>query len=167
MTIYILVHRSWCSQFIILLTRNFYQYIRNVDIILLNALAMILLAIFIGCGLWYQIGNGQDSIPKRIPSLFFTCITQGIIGSLQAINSFPSERAIMLRERQAGTYKVSSYFAAKSLMDSLSQLWPPILFSVIVYPLIGYQMTVKKFVIYTMFMCLDCMAATTMATLGE
>jgi hypothetical protein len=164
----IIGHRNWFSQFTILFRRNFFQYIRQQDIILLNFIATLALATFIGCGLWFQIGTSQSSINKRIPSLFFTCITQGILGSLQAINSFPSERAIMLRERQAGTYQVSSYFAAKSVLDMFTQaLWPPIVFSVMVYPLIGYQPSVSKFVIYTMFMCLDSMAATTMATMGK
>lgn len=159
--------RNWWDQFTILVRRNYHQYIRNPDIILMNAAVTIILAIFIGSGLWFQIGDGQDSIPKRVPSLFFTCVTQGIIGSLQSINSFPSERAIMLRERQAGTYQVSSYFAAKSLVDIVTQLWPPILFSCIVYPLIGYHHTAAKFFMYMFFMCLDCMAATSLATVGK
>jgi ATP-binding cassette, subfamily G (WHITE), member 2 len=159
--------RSWCDQFLILCRRNYYQYIRNSDIILMNAVASIVLAVFIGSGLWYQIGTSQTSIPKRVPSLFFAVISQGIVGSLQSINSFPSERAIMLRERQAGAYQVSSYFAAKSVVDMLSQLWPPIIYSCIVYPMIGYQMTASKFFIFMLFMCLDCMAATSLATLGK
>jgi ATP-binding cassette subfamily G (WHITE) protein 2 len=159
--------RSWFDQFIILSRRNMQQYLRNKDIILMNAVVTVLVAVFIGCGLWYQIGTGQDSIAKRVPSLFFACITQGVIGSLQAINSFPSERAIMLRERQAGTYQVSSYFAAKTAVDMLSQLWPPILFSCIVYPLIGYQNRADKFFMYMFFMVLDCMAATSVATASK
>eukprot|EP01031_Cornospumella_fuschlensis_P031507 gene31507-38079_t len=156
--------RNWLDQFFILFRRNYRQYIRNTDIILMNALVTVLLAVFIGSGLWFQIGTGQDSIAKRVPALFFTCVTQGIVGSLQAINSFPSERAIMLRERQAGTYQVSAYFAAKSATDTLSQLWPPVLFSVIVYWLIGFQPVASKFFMYTFFMVLDCLTATSLAT---
>ncbi|RYY86092.1 hypothetical protein EON63_06365 [archaeon] len=126
----------------------------------------------------------------RVPSLFFICITQGIVGSLQSINSFPGERAIMLRERAAGTYKVSfkmnlssytihytphithntiqvsAYFAAKSTVDMVTQTWPPILFSCIVYFLIGYQNVASKFFMFTFTMVLVCLAATSMATLG-
>eukprot|EP01031_Cornospumella_fuschlensis_P031589 gene31589-38177_t len=158
--------RNWLDQFFILFRRNYRQYIRNTDIILMNVLVTVLLAVFIGSGLWFQIGTGQDSIAKRVPALFFTCVTQGIVGSLQAINSFPSERAIMLRERQAGTYQVSAYFAAKSATDTLSQLWPPVLFSVIVYWLIGFQPVASKFFMYTFFMVLDCLTATSLATVG-
>ena len=157
--------RNWWDQFTILCKRNWHQYIRNSDIIFMNAVVTVLLAVFIGSGLWYQIGTSQDSNPKRVPSLFFTCITQGILGSLQSINSFPSERAIMLRERQAGTYQVSSYFAAKSVIDIITQMWPPILFTCIVYPLIGYRPGADHFFLYMFFMVLDCAAATSLATM--
>jgi ATP-binding cassette subfamily G (WHITE) protein 2 len=105
--------RSWIDQVTILFRRNFQQYYRRKELIFMNFVVTILLAVFISCGIWRDIGTGQDSIPKRVPSLFFTCVTQGVAGSLQSINSFPSERAIMLRERQAGAYQVSSYFVAK------------------------------------------------------
>jgi ATP-binding cassette, subfamily G (WHITE), member 2 len=156
--------RTWLQQFTILFQRNLQQYLRNSDIIFMNFVVTVLIAIFIGRGLWYQIGTGQDSIPLRVPSLFFTCITQGILGSLQAINSFPSERAIMLRERQAGTYQVSAYFMAKTAVDMLSQSWPPMLFSCIVYFMIGYQKKATKFFYYMLFMTLDALAATSLAT---
>lgn len=156
--------RSWLAQFGILTQRNFQQYVRNTDIIFMNFAVTILLAVFVGRGLWYHIGTGQDSIAKRVPSLFFTCVTQGIIGSLQAINSFPSERAIMLRERQAGSYCVSSYFMAKTFVDMLTQTWPPILFSCVVYFMIGYQPVASKFFYYMFFMVLDAWAATSVAT---
>lgn len=156
--------RSWMAQFIILAQRNFQQYLRNTDIIFMNFAVTVVLAVFIGRGLWYQIGTGQDSIAKRVPSLFFACVTQGIVGSLQAINSFPSERAIMLRERQAGTYQVSSYFMAKSVVDIITQTWPPMLFSCVVYFMIGYQPVASKFFYYMFFMVLDSWAATSVAT---
>ena len=56
-----------------------------------------------------QIGNEQVSVNKRQAVLFFCVINQGIFASLQTINSFPSERALALRERAAGTYHVSAY----------------------------------------------------------
>ncbi len=73
----------------------------------------------------------------------------------------------MLRERSAGAYHCSSYFAAKSAVDVLTQLWPPVLFSCIVYFAIGYQPEPAKFFLFTMFMVLDSMAAVSMASAGE
>ena len=156
--------RSWFDSFTILVERNFKQYYRNYDIIFMNLIATIILAIFIGNGFWHQIGDGQESIRKRLPSLFFCCVSQGVIGSFQAVNSFPAERAIMLRERQSGSYGVTAYFLAKTLVDIGTMIWQPILFACIVYPSIGYQPDSGKFAMFVFFMFLDCTAAVSLAT---
>ena len=83
------------------------------------------------------------------------------------MNTFPSERAIMLRERSAGAYYVSSYYTAKSVVDMLSQIWPPILFSLIAYFMLGYTLDANKFFIYMAFMMLNSLAATSLATAGK
>lgn len=90
-------------------------------------------------GVWYDIGDGQASIPKRVPSLFFTVISQGVIASFMSIYSFPLERSLMLRERAAGSYECSTYFIAKTTADILLLLPCPILHTLIVYPMIGYR----------------------------
>ena len=155
---------SWVGQFCILFQRNMQQYWRRKDIILMSFMVTVLLALFVGLGVWRDIGTNQLSVKKRIPSLFFACVTQGIVAALQSINSFPAERAVMLRERSAGTYYVSSYFMAKTAKDFLTNLWQPILFTCIVYFLIGYQAKPEKFFIYMMFMVMDTFAATSLAT---
>ena len=155
---------SWVAQFSILFQRNMQQYWRRKDIIFMSFVVTVLLAVFIGLGVWHNIGNNQLSVKKRVPSLFFACVTQGIVASLQSINSFPAERALMLRERSAGTYYVSSYFMAKTAKDFVTNLWQPMLFTCIVYFLIGYQIKADKFFIYMMFMILDTFAATSLAT---
>lgn len=113
---------------------------------------------------WLVVSNWNWP-SKYSNSIFFACVAQGIVGSLQAINSFPAERAIILLECQAGTYKVSSYFMAKTAIDILTQLWPPmLLFTCIVYFLIGYQPVASKFFYYMLFVVLDRMFATSIAT---
>ena len=86
-----------------------------------------MIALLIG-GVFYQIGNGQDSVVRRSPALFFTVINQGVFAALSVINSFPSERQLVLRERAAGTYQVSAYFLAKNLVDTAIQMSGPIAF---------------------------------------
>jgi ATP-binding cassette subfamily G (WHITE) protein 2 len=155
----------WWEQFKVLTRRCLQQYIRRTDIILLNLVGTVLLAVFVSCGIWQNIGTTQTSVATRIPSLFFACVTQGILASLQCISSFPSERAIVMRERAAGAYYVSSYFLAKTITDVLCQIWGPTIFCAIVYPTIGYQAGASKFFIYWIFMILDTMAALSLATM--
>ena len=157
--------QAWFSQFLILFRRSSQQYLRRWDIILMNFVITVILAIFVSCGLWQDIGTTQRSIALRAPSLFFASVTQGIVAALQCISSFPKERAVILRERAAGSYFVSSYFVAKTCVDTLSCSWGPFIFSVIAYPIIGYQNDARKFFIYAAFMILDALAALSLATM--
>ncbi len=158
---------SWFTQFGVLFERNFKQYTRRHTIIMMNLVVTLLLSTFISQGIWKDIGTTQDSLQTRLPSLFFACIFQGVVASLQSVNNFPGERALMLRERQSGTYTVSAYFLAKSVVDIITQLWPPIIFTCLVYPEIGYQPKAAKFFRYMFYMVLNTMAATSVATAGE
>lgn len=159
--------RSVMYQTSILCQRNFIQYVRNWDTWLISMGATFIIAFFLSGGIWQNLGNSQASINKISPALFFACVNQGIAASLQCINSFPGERAIMLRERQAGAYTTLSYFLAKSIVDTFVLLPQPILFSVIVYPMFNLQHSASKFFIYLAFMILDSMAATALATAGN
>ncbi len=86
-----------------------------------------------------------------------------MFGALIVINSFPSERMLSLRERAAGTYHVSAYFLAKIVAETIAQLPAPIIFSAVVYFLIGLQPVAAKFFIYMAFMVLTSLAATSLA----
>lgn len=160
-----LVLRDWWAQFIVLLRRCWLQYTRRTDLIVLNLILTVAISIFVSCGVWYQIGTSQASIATRGPSLFFASVTQGIVSSLQTISRFPSERSIILRERAAGSYHVSAYFAARSAVDFFSTMWQTTIFCIIVYPVIGYQPSASKFFIYWLFMILDTNAALSLATM--
>lgn len=64
---------------------------------------------------------------------------QGLFGAIQVMNSFPGERVLVLRERAAGTYCTSAYFLSKSVAELLFQTPQPIIFSTVVYWLVGFQ----------------------------
>lgn len=119
--------QTWFQQFFILLQRNFQEQMRSSKIIITSLIQTILIAILIGC-VFLQIGTGQSSIVRRNPVIFFCAINQGVFGALMVINSFPTERALSLRERASGTYFASTYFTAKILADTLVQAPIPIIF---------------------------------------
>ena len=103
----------WLFQFFILAQRCFQEKIRRWDIILMNIFVSSLVGVFVGMGSWYQMGNAQDGVKMRTAVCFFSVIHQGVVSSLQGTFSFPMERALMLRERAAGSYYVSAYFFSK------------------------------------------------------
>eukprot|EP00026_Physarum_polycephalum_P005293 Phypoly_transcript_05325.p1 GENE.Phypoly_transcript_05325~~Phypoly_transcript_05325.p1 ORF type:complete len:643 (+),score=84.35 Phypoly_transcript_05325:233-1930(+) len=152
----------WTDQFKVLLRRSFKDTLRNRKVWISQAILTIVCAVLIGT-VFLQIGNGQSSTTRRQPVLFFCVINQGVFGALMVINMFPSERKIVLRERAAGTYKSSAYFMAKIAADTTLQIFLPILFSCIVYWLVGLQHDAGKFFIFTAFMILCSLTATSIA----
>ena len=54
----------------------------------------------------------------------------------------------MLRERNAGTYLLSSYFFSKIIGEIIFQIINPIIFACIIYYNIGYQSDISKFFIF-------------------
>jgi ABC-type multidrug transport system ATPase subunit len=153
---------SWLRQTSVLMQRNLKESIRKKWTLYTSIAQTIIMAILIST-VFLQIGTSQSSIVRRQPVLFFVCINQGMFGALGVINSFPAERALMLRERASGTYYASAYFAAKTTVDTLLSLPIPILFSTIVYWLTGFQPTGAKFIIFTIFMILCSLSATSLA----
>ncbi|CAM2701767.1 unnamed protein product [Rotaria socialis] len=152
----------WHKQVRILLHRTFKEQLRQSRIIITSLVQTVVIAILIGT-VYLKIGNSQKSTTFREPSLFFCAVNQGVFGALMVINSFPVERALTLRERASGTYFASAYFIAKIVAETLIQIPVPIIFSSIVYFLIGYQATVGKFFIFALFMLLCSLAATSLA----
>ena len=157
--------QPWLRQFIILLRRNLHAHIVRWDIILVNVAVTLIIATFVGKSVWEDIGVHKAGTSKRQAALFFCVIHQGIVASLQGSHSFPLERALMLRERAAGTYYVSAYFLSKTVADMVVQIIAPILFTCTAYPLVGFQNTGSKFMIFMAFMILDSFAATSLTNM--
>lgn len=125
------------------------------------------MALFVAGGDWLNLGDqvGQEYVGKWPSSIFFCFLTEGIAASFQAIHQFPLERALSIRERSAGTYQVSAYFLAKSLSDLSVQMLGPIVYCIIVYPMIGYQNDAGKFLTFLFCLMLDSACATGLATM--
>lgn len=155
---------SWFGQLGVLLHRSLTMARRDVSNFVLQTTQSVVMAVLIGT-MYLNIGTGQESVQKRQSVLFFCAINQGIFASLLAINSFPSERSVVLRERAAGYYCVSAYFLSKAITDTLTQLVSPVLFSLTMYWLVGFQSDAGKFFIFTTFMTLSSLVALSMANM--
>ncbi|KAG5175579.1 P-loop containing nucleoside triphosphate hydrolase protein [Tribonema minus] len=155
---------SWWHQFTVLLERSLKDQSRKRFMMITQITQVCIMAILIGFA-FYDIGTDQKSVTLRKPVLFFCVINQGLFSALSTINSFPGERMLSLRERAAGTYYTSAYFMAKVLAETVMQIILPILFTCIVYFLIGLQNEASKFFIFMAFMVLCSLAATSLALL--
>jgi ABC-type multidrug transport system permease subunit len=137
---------------------------RRKNKLLVQAFQTIVIAVLIAT-VYLQIGTGQSSQVRRQPVLFFFCVNQGTFGALMVINSFPAERALMLRERAAGTYYASAYFVAKVIVDTLLTIPLPVIFTCITYFIVELQPTAAKFFLCMLLNTLCNLAATSLATM--
>lgn len=153
---------SWNKQFKILFERSMKEQWRKRTGIMIDIFNNIIIALLLG-GVFYQVDNSQRNATLRSPFLFFCCINQGLSSSLSTVNSFPEDRVLSLHERRSGTYKTSAYFMAKMTAESLIQMIKPILFSCIVYFMVGLHNDAANFFIFMGIMILCSMAATSLA----
>jgi ABC-type transport system involved in multi-copper enzyme maturation permease subunit len=82
---------------------------------------------------WLRMEFAEDTIPDRSSFIFFIMTFwpfQTLMGSLM---SFPSERAVIEKERASGSFRLSAYFIAKSLAEAPIKLVLPTLFLIIAY----------------------------------
>lgn len=142
---------SWLSQFWLLVKRCALSQFRDRHSLYLQFIQTVIIAVLVGT-VFLDIGTDQTSINKRQSVLFFCCINQGIFSALLAVNSYPADRSVVLRERAAGTYRVSAYFCAKAFVETIVQSVYPAIFSIIVYFLIGFQAEAGKFFLFLLFM---------------
>jgi ATP-binding cassette subfamily G (WHITE) protein 2 len=155
---------SWWRQFSILFQRSAKLNFRNKMLLIIQLTQTIIMGLLVG-GVFFQLPNTQASITNRRAALFFCTINQGIFGALMTINIFPAERMVIMRERLAGMYPASAYFLAKCATEFVFQFIYPLLFSVIVYWMIGLATAPGPFFIFLAFMELCMFSANSVALL--
>lgn len=125
--------------------RNVY---RNPTLVMMQTVVTIFFAVLVGL-IYLQIDRTIDTgVANRMGAIFFI-VTNQVMANLSAIELFLKERVLFIHENASGYYHVSTYFIAKLLCDLIPlRIIPSILFSSIVYFMIGFQRTVEKFFIF-------------------
>lgn len=144
-------------QVFILWERSFREATRGSFTGIVAATVVASVAVVIGLT-FSDLENGVAGVQNRFGSAFFTQLFFSFFG-LQACTLWYIDRDRMDRERACRLYNVVSYFIAKAC----SYLWwycliVPALYVGIVYPLIGFQASISKFMTFYL-----CTAATTAA----
>ncbi|CAF0913579.1 unnamed protein product [Rotaria sordida] len=138
--------------------RNVY---RNPILVTMQTIVTIIFATLVGL-IYLQVDRTEDTgVKNRMGAIFFI-VTNQVMGNLSAIELFLKERVLFIHENASGYYHVSTYFIAKLLCDLIPlRIIPSILFSAIVYFMIGFQKTVEKFFIFyfAIFLTAICGAA--------
>ncbi|CAF1286411.1 unnamed protein product [Rotaria sordida] len=122
---------GFLSQMLILFSRAF-RLTGKSQFTLLNFGQALVLAVI--CGLcWLRMDFAENTIPDRSSFIFFLMTFWPLQTMMHGILAFPFERIIIEKERASGSYRLSSYFIAKSLAEAPLKLVLPTLFLIVAY----------------------------------
>ncbi|KAF9334534.1 hypothetical protein BG006_001999 [Podila minutissima] len=120
--------------------RSLTNLARHPTIFQASVVIHIIFALVVGSlfsGLQDRPEMGATSFNKSIALFFITSFLATM--TFSAMPQFIIERSLFLRERAAGMYRTSSYFAAKTIVETLSYTILSVVFVVITYYLIGLK----------------------------
>ncbi len=122
---------GFLPQMLILFNRSFTMTGKN-QFTVINFVEALALAVVSGL-CWLRMPFTEDTIPDRSSFIFFIMTFWPFQTLMGGILSFPSERAVIEKERASGSFRLSAYFIAKSLAEAPIKLVLPTLFLIIAY----------------------------------
>ncbi|CAF1434820.1 unnamed protein product [Adineta steineri] len=124
----------------------------------LNFIQALGLAVVTGL-CWLRMDLSEDTIPDRSSFIFFIMVFWPLHTLYNSLLSFPLERAVIEKERASGSYRLSSYFLAKSLAEAPLKLILPILYLLIAYWMANINNNVGIFLAVLIFQLLSVLVA--------
>ncbi|KAI9239580.1 MAG: P-loop containing nucleoside triphosphate hydrolase protein [Podila humilis] len=141
------------TQILLITQRSLTNFARHPTILQAAVTTHIIFALVIGSlfsGLRDSPEMGVINFNKSIS--LFVLISFLATMTFSAMPQFIFERSVFLRERAAGTYRTSSYFIAKTIVETLSHTILSIIFIVITYYLIGlHGSIIYYFIVFAAF----------------
>ncbi|XP_051983209.1 broad substrate specificity ATP-binding cassette transporter ABCG2d [Xyrauchen texanus] len=142
--------------------RTFWNLMLNPQTSVAQLAVTALMAVIVGA-IFYGVKDDQSGIQNRFGVLFFITTNQ-CFSTLSAAELFITERKLFIHEYTSGYYRVSVYFLSKILSDIITQRTiPSILFTCVVYFMVGLKSTAAAFFIFMLTVILVSCTAAAMA----
>lgn len=119
----------------------------------------------VGLTYWRVPSDAAGGTFDRVASLWFVTACLVLQPAQNAVAVFARERALLRREAGGNLYSFGAYFTAKSLTQLPLQLAFVLAFSVLVYSMIGFQMTLPKFAAFYGVQVITALASDTVGQL--
>ncbi|KAJ2826182.1 (ABC) transporter [Coemansia erecta] len=133
------------EQFKVLSARIFRNLYRDPTLMLANYAVSLFIGLMCGV-LFYQLDNSVQGMQNRLGLLIFILAFYGF-GCTTSLLVFSEERLLYLRERANAYYSPLAYFMAKVTFDLVPlRVVPPLLLTLIAYPMIGLAATWSQFI---------------------
>ncbi|KAK9761247.1 hypothetical protein K7432_013979 [Basidiobolus ranarum] len=138
---------SWPMEFSLLLKRAAISIKRDIFSTIVQFVACVFFGLLIG-SVFINLGYSQSSIQNRVGLFTLLPISQTLNTVMPLIGAFAPQRKIMIRERMAGSYRVSSFFLAKLISEIPLLFISTIIFNTIVYFLVHLRYDMSKYFLY-------------------
>ncbi|XP_011230514.1 broad substrate specificity ATP-binding cassette transporter ABCG2 isoform X1 [Ailuropoda melanoleuca] len=153
---------SFCHQLRWISKRSFKNLLGNPQASIAQIIVTVILGLVIGA-IFYDLKNDPTGIQNRAGVLFFLTTNQ-CFSSISAVELFVVEKKLFIHEYISGYYRVSSYFFGKLLSDLLPmRMLPSIIFTCIIYFLLGLKPVVEAFFIMMFTLIMVAYSASSMA----
>ncbi|XP_031965970.1 broad substrate specificity ATP-binding cassette transporter ABCG2 isoform X2 [Corvus moneduloides] len=142
--------------------RTFKNLIGNPQASIAQVCVTAFLGLIVGA-IFFGLKEDSTGLQNRVGAMFFLTTNQ-CFSSISAIELFVVEKKIFIHEYISGYYRTSSYFIAKLMADLIPiRTLPSIIFTCIVYFMLGLKPTVEAFFIMMFTLVMVSYTATSMA----
>ncbi|XP_054460635.1 broad substrate specificity ATP-binding cassette transporter ABCG2d [Anoplopoma fimbria] len=142
------------------LKRTFQDLMLNPQTSVAELGVSIFLALVVGA-IFFGVKDDQSGMQNRMGVLFFISVNQ-CFSTISAAELFIVERKLFVHEYISGYYRVSVYFLSKILSNITLRTITSVIFSSIVYFMIGLKSTAAPFLIFMLTVTLVNYTATAM-----
>ncbi|KAM8878856.1 broad substrate specificity ATP-binding cassette transporter ABCG2d isoform 2-T2 [Spinachia spinachia] len=149
---------SFCHQLRWVLKRTFQNLMLTPQTSVAQLGVNVFLALVVGA-IFFGVKEDQSGMQNRMGVLFFITINQ-CFSTVSAAELFIMERKLFVHEYTSGYYRVSVYFLSKILADIALRTITSVIFSGVVYFMIGLKSTAASFAIFTLTVTLVAYTAT-------
>eukprot|EP00474_Spongospora_subterranea_P002506 CRZ02964.1 hypothetical protein [Spongospora subterranea] len=147
------------SELMILLERDFAQEITRNKVAVIATLGQCFFQVIMFGFIFWQLDFQVTGIANRIGYLFIIVINQSFGVVMPIIGRFPADKALIRRERSAGTYRAETAFLSKVTTSLIQPLASAAISSCILYWMVGLQIDASRFFTYLGVVCLHVVGA--------
>lgn len=128
-------------------------------------IAALMQSIFLGIILsfaFYRLGTEQKDIISRLGLLFFIPVNNSFSVLFPIISYLPLLNGILVRERRTGSYRVSTFYLSRILIEIPQNLAARCVFFIMIYWVSNFKPDAGSFFIFFAFNCLTVIYAVAM-----